>query len=160
MPVKLLILDLDRTLWDHPDISQASPPFRRVERRVAEDSRGTVVRLRDCAEELLRHAKQSGMKLAIASWNFKEPALSALEALGVLSYFDVVVIEPHPRKEEMIRKILREVEVAPEEALFIDDNELIVERVLRHLPALKTLRFGVEIGSFCELLEMLQTGKL
>lgn len=160
MVVKLLILDLDQTLWDHPDISQVTLPLRLQNQGVAVDANGVFVRLRDCAEELLQHAKSTGIKLAVASWNLREPAAAALEVFGLTAYFDVVVIEPHPRKEEMIEKILRALSVKPEEALFVDDNEYIVHRVRKRLPKLRTLHYGYEVGSLCELLEKLKAGNL
>ncbi|MEM1517415.1 MAG: magnesium-dependent phosphatase-1 [Thermofilum sp.] len=160
MAVKLLILDLDQTLWNHPDISQATPPFRPLGQGTAVDATGTLVKLRECAEELLLHAKRSGIKLAVASWNLREPAAAALDVLGLTAYFDAVVIEPHPRKEEMIKKILKTLGVKPEEALFVDDNEIIVRRVRRYLPELRTLRYGFEVSSLCELLEKLKAGEL
>ncbi|MEM0267510.1 MAG: HAD-IIIC family phosphatase, partial [Thermofilaceae archaeon] len=115
---------------------------------------------RECAEELLLHAKRSGIKLAVASWNWREPAAAALDALGLTAYFDAVVIEPHPHKEEMIKKILKTLGVKPEEALFVDDNEVIVHRVRRYLPKLRTLHYGFEVSSLCELLEKLKAGEL
>lgn len=41
MRAKLLILDLDMTLWDCPDISLATPPFRRIGEGVAVDAEGS-----------------------------------------------------------------------------------------------------------------------
>uniref|UniRef100_A0A7C4FEL0 Magnesium-dependent phosphatase-1 n=1 Tax=Thermofilum pendens TaxID=2269 RepID=A0A7C4FEL0_THEPE len=158
MRAKLLILDLDMTLWDCPDVSLATPPFRRAGEGVAADAEGNVVRLRECVGELLSRARSMGVKLAVASWNLREPAESALEALGIKEFFDVIVIEPHPRKEEMVRKILEKLSMRPEDAVFIDDNAGIVERVKQSYPELTVLRFGEDITSFCELLEELESG--
>lgn len=124
------------------------------------DAKGTVVRLRECAEELLRYAKKAGVKLAVASWNLREPAIAALDVLGLVTYFDAIVIEPHFRKEEMIARILGEAGVRPEEALFVDDNGFIVERVRKYLPELRVLHFGFNVSSLCEILEKLQRGRL
>uniref|UniRef100_A0A7C3SLM2 Magnesium-dependent phosphatase-1 n=1 Tax=Thermofilum pendens TaxID=2269 RepID=A0A7C3SLM2_THEPE len=156
MRAKLLILDLDMTLWDCPDISLATPPFRRIGEGVAVDAEGTVVRLRECVRELLLRAKSLSVKLAVASWNLREPAESALEALGIKELFDVVVIEPHPRKEEMVAEILEKLSLRPEDAVFIDDNPGMVGRVRRSHPGLTALRFGEDIASFCDLLEQLE----
>jgi magnesium-dependent phosphatase-1 len=156
MRAKLLILDLDMTLWDCPDISLATPPFRRVGEGVAVDAEGTVVRLRECVMELLSRAKSLGVKLAVASWNLREPAEGALEALGVKEFFDVIVVEPHPRKEEMVGRILETLSLRPEDAVFIDDNAGMVERVKRSHPGIMALRFGEDITSFCKLLERLE----
>ena len=40
---RLVILDLDLTLWDNPDISKTSPPYRRVVKDAIMDSKGVVI---------------------------------------------------------------------------------------------------------------------
>ncbi len=95
--MKLLILDLDKTLWSHHNVTDTSPPYRRVAEDTVVDSRGEVVRLNPCARELLELAKSRGLLLAVASWNDPEKALAVLETMGLKEYFDVVVVEPFTR---------------------------------------------------------------
>ncbi|HDD33747.1 MAG: magnesium-dependent phosphatase-1 [Thermoprotei archaeon] len=155
--VKLIIFDLDGTLWDHPDVSSTSPPYQRIERDEIVDSRGERIRLRPCVRRLLEELRARGFRLAVASWNFPGPALRALEALGLLQLFDVVVVEPHPNKSSMLEKIFREVKVKEGEALFVDDNPAIIEGVRRRYPHLKIIRFREERPHlFCEMLDILQ----
>ncbi len=40
--MRLLILDLDKTLWSHPDISSTNPPYRRVSEDAIADSHGSL----------------------------------------------------------------------------------------------------------------------
>jgi len=155
--VKLVVFDLDNTLWDHPDVSSTTPPYWRVGLDEIADSRGERIRLRPCARRLLEELRVRGFKLAVASWNYPQPALRALEALGLLQLFDVIVVEPHPNKDLMLEKIFREVGVKEGEALFIDDNPAIIEGVRRRYRCLKVIRFrGEEQHLFCEMLRALR----
>jgi len=144
---------LDVTLWGHEDISLTSPPYRRLSRDVIEDVNGEVIELRPCARELLSFLRDRGFGLAVASWNLPEPAVKALEALNLLEYFDVVVVEPHPNKELMLREIMSVMRVSEGEVVFIDDNPYITERVSRAYPELLVLRFGVDVTDYCVFLE-------
>ncbi|QOJ79077.1 magnesium-dependent phosphatase-1 [Infirmifilum lucidum] len=158
--MKLLILDLDRTLWSHPDISSTSPPYRRVSEDAVTDSHGNTIRLNPCARELLALAKSKGLLLAVASWNNPEQALAALEALGLKEYFDLIVVEPHPFKEEMIKRILASLELAPEDAIFVDDNTAICERVKNALQGLRVLNVGSDVRDLCDVKALLEQKQL
>ncbi len=153
---KLFVFDLDLTLWEHPDISSTSPPYRRLSRDVIVDSTGEVVKLRPCARQLLERLKALGVRTAVASWNYPEPALGALEALGIKELFDVIVVEPHPFKEVMIERILREIGVKEHETVFLDDNPVITARVASKYPNMTVLRFGFDVLSLCDLLQVLE----
>lgn len=148
---RLIILDLDRTVWNHEDVSRLVPPFRRVSEREVVDSSGEAVRLRDGVREFLRSAKRSGALLAVASWNRKERAEPIMELLGILEFFDLLVIEFHPRKDEMVEEILRELRVRPEEAVFIDDDPRMIRRVGERFPRISLILFGEDVSSFREL---------
>lgn len=45
MAIRLVIFDCDRTLWEHHDVAETTPPFRRVDQDSLEDARGERVRL-------------------------------------------------------------------------------------------------------------------
>ncbi len=155
MRIKVVILDLDMTLWNHPDVSSMVPPFKRVGNMKIVDSEGNLLVLNDCVPDLLRILKKNGYFLAIASWNYPENALKMLELLDIKEFFDLIVIEPHPMKEKMIKNILEYFGVSQEEAVFIDDNPRIVERVRRNLPRLKTVLVGEDISDVCEIKDIL-----
>ncbi|PLJ77402.1 magnesium-dependent phosphatase-1 [Infirmifilum sp. SLHALR2] len=154
--VKVLILDLDRTLWSHHDVTTTVPPYRRVSEDAVVDSRGDVIRLNPCAKDLLELAKSMGVKLAVASWNSPDKALQALETLGLSGWFDVVVVEPHPNKDRMIRKILKALRLAPQDAVFVDDNPAICDLVKRSLPEVNVLNIGADVESLCEVKTLLE----
>ncbi|RLG46076.1 MAG: magnesium-dependent phosphatase-1 [Thermoproteota archaeon] len=148
---RLIILDLDRTLWDHEDVSRLSPPFRRVSEWEVVDSSGETVRLRAGAREFLRSVRGLGVLLAVASWNRRDRAEPIMDLLGILEFFDLLVIEFHPRKDEMVEKILGELGVRPEEAVFIDDDPAMIERVGKRFPGIALILFGRDASSFEEI---------
>jgi magnesium-dependent phosphatase-1 len=153
MPVRLIILDLDGTIWSHKDISSTSPPFTRINDDVVVDSGSNVIKLDPCARRLLEFAKKNGVLLAIASWNNPEVALQALRILEIDGYFDFPVIEPHPGKDRMIEKILEKVGISEENAVFVDDTEYMVELVRARFPRMKVYKVGEDIYNLCDLLD-------
>ncbi|MFP3189416.1 MAG: magnesium-dependent phosphatase-1, partial [Sulfolobaceae archaeon] len=43
--IKVVVLDADKTLWDHPNISDLKPPLKLVNENSLEDSSGSKVTL-------------------------------------------------------------------------------------------------------------------
>ncbi|MEZ0346360.1 MAG: magnesium-dependent phosphatase-1 [Infirmifilum sp.] len=158
--MRLLILDLDNTLWSHHDISRTEPPYRRISQDTIVDSMGETIKLNPCAAQVLSEAKNKGILLAVASWNNPEKAEEAIVALGLQGFFEEIVVEPHPYKEKMIRRILRKVGVKPSEAVFVDDNSEICRRVRGAYPELKVFNLGIDIQSLCELLHLIKQDDL
>ncbi len=151
--VKIVVFDLDLTLWDHADVSAMKPPFRRLDENTIIDSENDRLRLYPCVRNLLKKLKDNGYKLSIASWNITSTALKALETLKLIDFFDYIVIEPHPEKEKMIEKILNffrdEGEV--EEIYFVDDNFEMIRRVRERYPFIKCILVGSDIETVCDL---------
>jgi magnesium-dependent phosphatase-1 len=155
MPPKLIILDLDGTLWSHKDISSTRPPFIRIDNETLVDSANNFVRLDPCARRLLESAKKNGVLLAIASWNNPDIALQALRVLELDGFFDFPVVEPHPGKDRMVEKILAKLGVDAEDAVFVDDTEYMVDLVRARFPGMSVYRVGGDIRDLCELLDRL-----
>ena len=154
---KLLALDLDETVWAHPDISATRPPYKRVSRDVIIDVHGETIELRRGVRETLEELKSRGVKLAVISWNDRSKALEALEALGLLELFDVLVIEPHPRKDLMMSKIVewcKERGIRVSEVLYVDDSPLMMEVVKKAWPEVVGVVYGLELKGFEELREI------
>ncbi len=154
--VKIAVFDLDKTLWDHPDISSTIPPYTSKGLDTIEDSLGTKIRLKSCVKDMLSRLKRKGIKLCVASWNVPEKALAALKAFQIDNMFDYIVIEPHPCKEKMIRKIIKRFSEKKDlEVYFFDDNPEIVRKVRKSLPLVKAFLVGGDIKTVCEAEEML-----
>ncbi len=144
--VKLVALDLDGTLWDCEDISLLIPPFRRV---------------REGIEDFLKWCVAKGLILATLSWNDPRKALEALKALGLLRYFRYHAVEYHPRKHEMLLKLLRRlrdegINVRPEEVVYVDDRDIHVDYMFKYVGPVKFLHFGVDVRDFHELRKVLE----
>ncbi len=159
--VKLVALDLDGTLWDCEDVSLLTPPFRRVREGVIVDSKGREVRVREGVEDFLKWCVAKGLILVTLSWNDPRKALEALRALGLLKYFRYHAIEYHPRKYEMLLKLLRRlrdegINVGPEEVVYVDDRGIHVDDIIKHIGPVKFLHFGIDVRDFHELRKVLE----
>ncbi|HXF81815.1 MAG TPA: magnesium-dependent phosphatase-1 [bacterium] len=157
MAVKLVIFDCDRTLWDHPNVSELQRPFRRIDATTVADAAGVRVRLRPHAREVLDALRARGILISVASWNRPEPVLEIFEQLDLMPYFTRPKVEFHPYKEKTIRALLDElaadgVRLAPEEVLFVDDRAVHLERVRRFVGPVRTLQPGVTLHDLREVL--------
>lgn len=130
-PIKAIITDLDNTLWKGvlAEMDEIVP---------AEHIEGWPI---GYAEALLI-CKQRGILLAICSKNnYEQTQRNFLKVWGqklTLSDFASVYINWCP-KSENIEKILGEINILPENVLFIDDNPLEVAEVMRAYPEIRTL---------------------
>ncbi len=147
----LVILDLDLTLWDHPDASSLSPPFRRTGRDSASDSSGIEVRLRPGAREFLEACRSLGVAVGVASWNSPGPALSLMAALGLLGLVDFPVIRDDPDKVPMVAEVLRLSGAKVDRTVFVDDRPENVRAVARAFPGIRALTFGIDVPDFRRL---------
>ena len=73
--VKIVVFDLDSTLWDHIDVSSMKPPFKLLDDNTIIDSIGDKLRLYPCVRKILEKLKNRRYKLSIASWNVASTAL-------------------------------------------------------------------------------------
>lgn len=154
---RLLALDLDRTIWDHEDVSSTEPPYTRLNRDTVSDSRGCLIRLRAGVREVLETLRGRGVALAVVSWNLYSKAVAVLEAFDLLNFFDVVIVEPHPYKDLMFGKLLEwcvSRGIKPGEVVFVDDRPEMVGRVKRAWPQIAAAVFGAEVKSFEEVLAL------
>lgn len=141
---KLVVLDLDKVVWDHYNVSILRPPFRRLSDRTIEDSFGERVTLRDDVREFLASVKRKGIFLSTLSWNSFDKAYEVLRAFELDSYFDLLVIEPHPEKQLMMERVLNHFSglgVTEEELLYVDDRAYMLEKVRAKFPKIMTVRF-------------------
>lgn len=150
----MFIFDLDRTLWSHHDASILKRPFKVKTKLEVEDASNDKVRLYPCVPRIFRMLKKMGKKIAVASWNDPQNPLTLLHLFGLDKYIDYAVVEPHPNKTFMIMKILTRLGERPENAIFFDDNEYIVENVRGEL-AIDAIIIGKDVDSVCFLEKIL-----
>ncbi|MEM0003855.1 MAG: magnesium-dependent phosphatase-1 [Desulfurococcaceae archaeon] len=103
----LLLIDLDKTLWDCDDISATQPPFKLLNRYQLLDSSGRVIRVREYMVHFIEWAKSQEATVVVLSWNIPELALEALKTLGLVNLFDYFAIEFHPRKDLLFLSLAR-----------------------------------------------------
>ncbi len=142
----LLLLDLDGTLWDHHDISSLKPPFKKAGKNTIIDSNGVEVRAYEDMINLLKWAKTKNAITSTLSWNIKEIAIEALKTLELTSLFDYLTIEPHPRKDLMLKKLLktinkeRGVKIPPCRIVYIDDREIHIREIYENIGTVNFLK--------------------
>jgi magnesium-dependent phosphatase-1 len=157
LTARLVILDCDRTLWDHHNVSELTPPFSRVDDQTVQDARGVRVRLRPGARELLAGLRTRGVLISIASMNHPEPVLAIFDLLELTEFFTRPKVEPHPHKDRTIGATLRELAadgavLQPDEVVFVDDKPMHLTQVREALGSIRTLQAGVEITDLREVL--------
>ena len=104
--MKLVIWDLDETLWE-----------------------GTIyynetVKLKPEAREVLKQIDKLGVMQYVCSHNKLEPVLEKIEEFGLTKYFKGIRAEVGREKPEIIQEILDEENIMPEETIFFDDTPL------------------------------------
>lgn len=156
--VRLVILDCDRTLWDHHNVSELQLPFVRVDADTVVDARGVPVRLRPGVRALLSALREQGILISIASWNQPEPVFAIFDQLDLTGFFVRPKVEPHPYKERTISALLAElaaegIALRPEEVVFVDDRSRHLRRVRAAVGPLHTLQPGVDFADLPELLQ-------
>jgi FkbH-like protein len=129
-PIKLIIVDLDDTLWRGVAAEEGMNTFLRTE--------GWPLAF---VEALLFYKRRGGL-LAIASKNDRESTLKWLDdiwkgAIGPTD-FASIKINWNP-KSENISEILKETNILAQNTLFIDDNPREIDEVRTHYPDIRFL---------------------
>ncbi|MEX3966279.1 HAD-IIIC family phosphatase [Paraburkholderia sp. EG286B] len=130
-PVKLIIVDLDDTMWrgvaaEGESVSQEE----RIE--------GWPIGL---AEALLYFKKRGGL-LAICSKNEEAPTIERFNAIwrGAITMDDFACVRINWKpKSQNILEILKEVNLLPGNCVFIDDNDRELSEVKAAIPAIRCL---------------------
>ncbi len=159
--IKLLVLDLDGTVWDHLDASSLKPPYRRISNDIVVDSNSVRVSLRRGARWFLEKI-HSIVPLAVCSWNQWDKAYELLRAFGLDKYFGYLGIEPHPNKHLVFKKIIQwyqrifKEEIEAEEILYVDDRRVHLDDIYKYIGRVKFMQMGVDVKDFYELYDVLK----
>ncbi len=153
-PLKLVVFDLDFTLWNAGDVwcDCLTPPFR-VESGDVRDARGAAIRLYPDVLDILDRLDTLDIQMALAS-RTKEPdwANELLELLSVRHRFSFAEIYPSS-KIHHFERLRTSSGAAFEEMLFFDDEERNVIEVGQLGVATYYVSQGMSKGLFKKGLE-------
>ncbi len=126
----VIVFDLDFTLWDCGGvwIDCSSPPFSIVNNKIV-DSRGAHMRLYDDVRDILRHCREQGFELALASrTTAPDWAEDLLSLLQIDHYFPIREIFPGS-KISHFKNIQQQVGCEFSDMLFFDDEMRNIDEV-------------------------------
>ena len=148
-PAKLLVTDLDHTLW-HGVIAEDGL------QGIAASAEGVGYR-HFVYQGLLLRLKDEGILLAAVSRNSPDVALAPLQAGNLLtSERDfVAVVASYHAKSAQILELTQQLNLGLESVVFVDDNPLELEEVARQLPAVQCLAFPLKDSGLPEFLNAL-----
>lgn len=160
--IKLIVLDVDRTIWSHHNSSDLVPPFKLLSTNLVKDRYGSKVRLNEKLREFLEFSRKKGLLLSIASWNEPENVLELLSMFSIVNYFVFPTIEPHPNKSHMIQKIIsnlgeKGIRISPEEILYIDDRDIHLREVRAILGNVLFLKYGSDVKNWQEVVNVVKS---
>jgi len=141
--IKLIVLDVDGTIWENSFNPNRNPPFTRTESGDLLTGDGEVIKLNPGLLELLNQAKEKGVICSLASIGDPDIVLSIIEK------FQLKFVYPQlgwNGKDVMIEEILRKLELedgiklSDTEILFIDDDEKELMKVGERFPGAKLVK--------------------
>ncbi|XP_071447028.1 magnesium-dependent phosphatase 1-like [Hetaerina americana] len=144
---KVIIFDLDYTLWPFRIDKESNPPFRIVDGRVI-DSRGKAYNLFPGVHGVLGKLFHEGFTLGVASRieNF-DAAEQLMRYFNLKRYFSYIVIYPGT-KTKHLKDLRMHTGVEFEDMLFFDDDK----RNIREVSRLGVTSVQVENGITMEIL--------
>lgn len=158
-PIKLVIFDLDKTIWNHPNVSSLVLPLRLVSEDSVQDACGSEVKLTEGILETLETMTRKRLAISIASWNDAPIVLELLRMLKLHQFFRFPQIEWDVPKVLMIKAIVSAIQrtegvlLESDEILFVDDNDKQLEAVRNADEKIRLAKAWVEPKSPKQLLE-------
>jgi len=155
--IRLVILDADRTLWDHPDISSLTLPFKKVDKNSLIDAKGEAISLFDGIIDLLKGLKERGLIISLVTWNKPEHVDEAIHLLEIDKFFKFVEVEFTPNKHLLVARILARlseegVQLEPHEILYVDDQTRHLKDIYDKAGTVIFLQMWEDVKEPCEIL--------
>jgi magnesium-dependent phosphatase-1 len=127
--VKIVVFDVDDTLWHGVDEPRAVGRFQRVGDRLVSDGDGHAQELVPNTREALEKLDSQGYRLALATMGPEDQVRLFMEAFGIDRHFDFGLSAfDREDKADKIERILRKAasddpDIAPSQLVFVDDNQ-------------------------------------
>jgi len=158
----LLLMDLDGTMWDHKNVSELIPPFKRVSETRVIDSRGVPVNLHIDSLKIVLWARERGAVISSLSWNEPEKALGVLDAFGIRDLFHYHMIENHPNKDQMILKLIsilreKDLNIPLCRIIYIDDRTIHLDSIYRNIGRIVFLQAWKDFRNYEEAIRKIET---
>jgi magnesium-dependent phosphatase-1 len=158
----LLLMDLDGTMWDHKNVSELIPPFKRVSETRVIDSRGVPVNLHIDSLKIVLWARARGAVISSLSWNEPEKALGVLDAFGIRDLFHYHMIENHPNKDQMILKLIsilreKDLNIPLCRIIYIDDRTIHLDSIYRNIGRIVFLQAWKDFRNYEEAIRKIET---
>ena len=165
MPIRLVILDADESLW-RGRVGWMELPYKILDENTVSDSYGQKVSIHPKTRGLLTNLRDSRIAIGMASWNRKEKAEEALRLLGLLEFFPEplrkIWHEKGRMKHIMIQEIIDEVQredpsLRYSQVLFYDDDRSYFENVHKLVsPDIHCVQAGVDLKIPYEILGFIE----
>jgi magnesium-dependent phosphatase-1 len=138
--VKIVVFDVDDTLWHGVDDPRATGRFRRIGDRLVSDGDGHAQEIVPNAKEVLEKLRSLGYRLALATMGPEDQVRLFTEAFDIEQYFDFGLSAfDREDKADKIELILRKAvsddpDIVPSQLVFVDDNQGYLAAVNARFP--------------------------
>ncbi|NMC06265.1 MAG: HAD family hydrolase [Candidatus Lokiarchaeota archaeon] len=152
--VKIVVFDVDDTLWHGKDDPRATGRFQRIDDRLVSDGDGHAQELVLNALEVLEKLRAGGYRLALATMGPEDQVHAFMQAFGIDTFFDFGLSAfDREDKADKIERILRKAasddpDVTPSQIVFVDDNQAYLAAVNARFPGVKCVwaHYAMEPG--------------
>ena len=143
-PIKLVVFDIDDTLWYSVDDAEAVYRFEPISERRVADHVGHAQELVPNARKVLRILKEKGYEIGIGTMGPEDQVKSFMKGFGIENFFDFSISAfDREDKDLKILKILEAAQekmtIEPKEIVFIDDNLGYLQAVNSRFPDVKCI---------------------
>ncbi len=138
--VKIVVFDVDDTLWHGVDDPRAIGRFQCIDARQVSDGDGHAQEIVPNAREVLEKLRSRGYRLALATMGPEDQVRLFTRAFGIERYFDfdLSAFDREDKADKIERILLKaasdDPDIAPSQLVFVDDNQGYLAAVNARFP--------------------------